>query len=89
MLSNHVDGVPKTSLRRRVSIHGEWTLMIELCEWELQLGSDVLAGSDLSHPRIDRALRVLQVMSGRDVADHRGAVCASRGARVSWTRMAR
>jgi hypothetical protein len=51
---------PLTALRRRTSVHGEWTLTIALCEWELSLDHTVLAHSESVQPFMNRALTVMR-----------------------------
>lgn len=58
-MPTHIDGGPQYALSRPVSVFGEWTLSVEQCAWELQVGHERLAHSESEAVTLRRAVRVI------------------------------
>jgi hypothetical protein len=56
----HLENGPHRAPMRHTAAVGDWTLEILYCEWELQLGEEVLAHCETPEPFMARALRFLQ-----------------------------
>jgi hypothetical protein len=63
----HIEGVPERLLRRKVSVHGEWYLAVELCVWTLVCEEIEIATSSSDQLRIERGLWVLNGQALREV----------------------